>query len=334
MTILAKKSEQLNIQAKLDTFAKMEKVKKEEDKLEDMALAFNTETKKYCIAQYSSSCKKDKGLRPNGRFNKTSKTNIFSEGVVPICKDCIKSLVENKDGTINKENFVDILKILDLPYIDKDFEGIPRNSKDVFSDYIKGKVRSSIYNYDCSSHIGTRINSPTVNTGGEEGVIDADMDNLRFEWGDWYDDRELLFLQQTFLNYKNQSRAEEVDDLTLQEICHKTLEIRNLRKDRQPTDKPQETLLKMLDSAKLTAKSNKDVKDDSITPLGVRIQEMEVRTPCEVFEDRSIFKDHDGILDYFKRFILRPLVNFISGSKEFDKEFNVEEAEAFINSED
>lgn len=326
---------EMNIEAKLSRLSKMDNRKKEDKKLEEMSKVFGTEMNKRCLMQISSECKNNEGFRESGKFHKTSKKDIFKDGVIPICKDCSNKFIIDKGGEISREKFKELLKIYDLPFITDDFNKIPRDSKDIFGDYIRGKNRTSIYNYDCSHHLGTRINAPTLNVE-DKGIVDANMDDLRFVWGDWFEDKDLLWLEQTFINLKKDAKTSDssTDDMQLREICHKQLDIRQLRKNGQSTDKSQETLLKMLDSAKLTAKSNKDNKDEVISPLGVRIQEMEKKTPCEVFEDRKLFKDYDGILEYIKRFILRPLINFITSSKEFDKEFNVEEAEKFLDSED
>ena len=44
---------------------------------------------------------------------------------------------------------------------------------------------------------------------------------------------------------------------------------------------------------------------------------------AEYFKDKSIYEDYDGILDYIKRFVFRPLKNLLTGTREFDKEFNI-----------
>ena len=56
----------------------------------------------------------------------------------------------------------------------------------------------------------------------------------------------------------------------------------------------------------------------------VLLKDIENYKPCEYFEDKSIYEDFDGIGDYFNRFVLRPMRNLLTGSRDFDKEFMIE----------
>ena len=57
------------------------------------------------------------------------------------------------------------------------------------------------------------------------------------------------------------------------------------------------------------------------------IGDIERYTPAEFYQDKSLYKDADGIGSYASRFIFRPLKNLLTGSKEIDKEFNLSDGE-------
>ena len=79
-----------------------------------------------------------------------------------------------------------------------------------------------------------------------------------------------------------------------------------------------------MDSAKLTPKSMSEVNEtESQRVYGLWIADIEKYKPAEYFKDKSIYEDYDGILDYIKRFVFRPLKNLLTGTREFDKEFNI-----------
>ena len=52
-------------------------------------------------------------------------------------------------------------------------------------------------------------------------------------------------------------------------------------------------------------------------------------TPEEYYKDKTLYKDFDGIGDYFKRFVLRPLRNLQLGTTDRDKEFFVSDEEEY-----
>lgn len=311
------------------TLDKLESKRNEVDKISFLA---EKDDHSFCLIGCSPVCKKNKRFRHNKNYYATTKTEMFKDGTVPICKDCIKMYVYDTDGNVNMANFKSVLKLMDLPYIQTEFEKAIKTNKDVFGIYKANVKYNPNFTYDNSSHLAT---SATFIDDGKP--IDIDIEVLRFDWGDHFEDSALYWLEQRFKNWKIKVKFDNDDfssENMVRMICLKELDIRNMRSQGLPVNKEEETLLKMLDGAKLTVKSNSDKKEEKISPLGVRIADIELKTPAEVFEDRKLFEDVDGVFDYFKRFILRPLINYVSGSRDMDKEFNVEEAEKYVNGED
>lgn len=74
----------------------------------------------------------------------------------------------------------------------------------------------------------------------------------------------------------------------------------------------------------------KTTRDSSATEdfsLGVNIEMIERYTPAEYYKDKKLYEDFDGIGDYIRRFLLRPLRNLMHGTTDRDHEFYVRDEE-------
>lgn len=65
-----------------------------------------------------------------------------------------------------------------------------------------------------------------------------------------------------------------------------------------------------------------DMSDENVC-WGRFIQEVEQYTPADLYTNKKLFEDADGIKEYFKRFIVRPFRNFFTGEKVLDDEYSV-----------
>lgn len=61
--------------------------------------------------------------------------------------------------------------------------------------------------------------------------------------------------------------------------------------------------------------------------LGVTLATIAQYTPEEYYKDKTLYRDFDGIGEYFERFVKRPLRNLMMGSNDRDKEYYVHEDE-------
>jgi hypothetical protein len=94
----------------------------------------------------------------------------------------------------------------------------------------------------------------------------------------------------------------------------------------KPVDKLEDTFIKFMNAANVTPKDANAIADlDNSNSLGVWIKDIEKYRPAEYFENKKKYSDFDNLMDYLNRFILRPLKNLLTGSRDFDKEFNVED---------
>lgn len=74
----------------------------------------------------------------------------------------------------------------------------------------------------------------------------------------------------------------------------------------------------------LKPKEEKEVKEE-VSELGVLIRSIEEYAPAEYYADRKRYRDFFGIGKYVERFILRPMRNMMTGTRDEDPEFSVGE---------
>lgn len=148
-------------------------------------------------------------------------------------------------------------------------------------------------------------------------------------WGKGFDEEALEFLEEDYHEWTTHNDCSKLSVQRLvQMICIKEWEIRKARQSNDPTDKLEKALLTLMDNSSLTPKTMSAINEtDSTKIYGLWIKDIEKYRPAEYFEDKELYKDHDGILDYFNRFVLRPLKNLLTGSRDFDKEFSIEDEE-------
>lgn len=73
---------------------------------------------------------------------------------------------------------------------------------------------------------------------------------------------------------------------------------------------------------KMSTDDDGDMNDENVC-WGKFIQAVEEYTPADLYTNKGIFDDVDGIKEYFNRFIVRPFRNFFTGSNDQDPEFSV-----------
>ena len=71
------------------------------------------------------------------------------------------------------------------------------------------------------------------------------------------------------------------------------------------------------------AKTSLANSSKALDAFGVWIKDIEEKSPAEWYKDKKKFKDIDGIDDYLKKYVTRPIKNFITGSRDFNVDKDV-----------
>ncbi|MDK0621614.1 hypothetical protein P5E90_12300 [Clostridium perfringens] len=276
----------------------------------------------YCTMQLSPKCKKASGLLDEKDFYSTANEEFFHNKKLPICKHCLKKFVY-EDKKINLDKFKNILQIYDIPFYEKEWNASLNGSKEVLGSY----MRIVYLNYkDKHWKDGDIIDKKLIYDEEDEKLSDIDLIN---RWGFGFTEEELQWLENDYCQWTTHHDCEKLSIQRLvQMICIKELEIRKARQNGKSTDKLEKSLRELMNDSNLTPKTMSAMNESESTKMYSQwIKDIEQYRPAEYFKDKSLYEDFDGIKEYFERFILRPMKNLLTGTREFDKEFSVEEGE-------
>lgn len=157
-----------------------------------------------------------------------------------------------------------------------------------------------------------------------ENPLDNSKESYDLEqyWGSNLSFEDYQFLEKELADWKKTHRCDtKAEETLLKEICHKTLEIRKKREINNGSSPA--TLVKELQELMKTASvdpsktslANSGRSQDTFSSFIKIIEENE---PADYYKDKELFKDFDNIDFYFKKYVTRPLKNFITQSRDFN----------------
>ncbi|WP_154694973.1 hypothetical protein [Clostridium botulinum] len=262
-------------------------------------------------------------------------------GICPICKKCLQKLACDVNGDIDATALKDVLK----NYLNKPF------FNDIFLKVLRKKPTNPLGDYITRLNLNRGVAKNAEWKDGEteekleiekknikkqkcipEVTIESDFkvtkEMIRF-WGRGkdYTSEDYEFLDNAFTEWTTRYKCDTLaEEKTYKFLCLKELEIMKSREKGENVDKLEETYRKLLSDGGLTPKDANAANDpENMSALGLWIRDIEKYKPAEYFEDKKIYVDFDEFLEYLKRMIYRPLKNLLTGSRDFDKDFNVED---------
>jgi hypothetical protein len=168
-----------------------------------------------------------------------------------------------------------------------------------------------------ADELQSNINDSLDESGKEEEI----PEDYAFEWGEGLELKDYEYLEKEIEVWKKTHKCDnKAEETLLKEICLTKLDLRKARStgdDKRVKDltKSFQDLIKTaaLDPAKANAASSGKMFDS----FGVWIKDIEENRPAEWVEDKKLFEDVDNLDSYFKKYIVRPIKNFITGSRDF-----------------
>lgn len=171
--------------------------------------------------------------------------------------------------------------------------------------------------------VGTIFTEKQIDTT----TIPLPLEVVKF-WGNDLSRGDIEFLENEYANFKNTHSADTYAEIVLlKQVCTTMLDIKKARLAQDPTDKLVKELQELMKNLKIspyTAKAN-DMNSGADT-FGQWIADIEKSEPAEWLKSDSradMFRDVTNTDEYFQKYIVRPLKNFIQGSRDF----NVDESE-------
>lgn len=294
---------------------------------------------------YCRKCMKNK--RPEEFYDCVDNGFIDANGKMSICKDCCNDVFDvmyESSGQIMDKAMLKTCRYLNIFYSETALgmtidhvESVRKNGIEIAKPFGTYKAKLHIisnradFNEKTASTEDLTFREATFNTsidnGGtlEDNVPDAI--ELRMRWGSSLEYDDYVWLEKELAEWKKTHKCDtKAEQTLLEQICLTGLAIRKARDEsRSPGSliKEYQELMKTanVDPAKTSAANSGKSKET----FSEFIKTIEENEPAEYFEDKKLFKDFDNLNFYFEKYILRPLKNFVTQSRDFDVSADSEE---------
>lgn len=252
-------------------------------------------------------------------------------GRFPICKSCVRKMVEqrqSKDDPPNetKESVSRVLHMMDAPYIDSLYDSYKEGAKDpddrysnsIFSPYITAVKSLPQYKDKTWKH-------SEFPEDAEEVTNDIDTrkprKNIKKLFGSGFTDSDYLYLQDQYDDWVNRTQVDSKSQETyIVRICFKLLDIWKAQKEGKDTTAMDKSLNDLMAAANLQPKQNVgNAATDSLS-FGQLIERWETEKP--ISEPAPEFKDVDGIGKYIRVFFAGHLAKALGLKNAYSDEYD------------
>jgi len=298
-----------------------------------------------------------KTMSGNNFYNSVDGGLVDTNGKFSVCKSCVQDIYDIiYSETLSMEKTIHrMCTILNVKFTNEALDAAKAHIQTLLNN---GKNVNAIFSLYLMKLIATK---KSMDKSGENnfqyedvGVIftEKEIDTseipipeevIKF-WGDGLTRDEIEYLETEYANFKNTHKADTYAEIVLlKQVCYTMLDIKNARMNQDETAdlvKELQALMKNLAIAPSTAKNS---QSGGIDTFGLWIQDIEKSEPAQWLKTDprgDMYRDVGNIEDYFQKYIVRPLKNFILGSKDFnveeelfDDEYDDMEIENFIKLE-
>lgn len=270
--------------------------------------------RKQCSMQISEKCVNEHE-KNNGRkldsFYRNINNNLFNAEKVHICKDCMVEYVTTNNGEIDMFRFKRILQIVDAPFFQKEFDSALKSKKATIGGYYKNIALNHMGECWLDGEVDAIDENPSF--------VSKTPHEIRRFWGMGFEDEDYDFLEEEMLGWEKTHKCDTKAEMTLiREICIITLDIRKGRISGKSVKDLRTELQNLMKTASVDpAKANAISDGQTVDRFGVWLKDIELKKPAEWHSDQEKYKDMDGFDSYIQNYIVRPIRNFFSGTKDF-----------------
>lgn len=292
-------------------------------------------TKMMPMQEVSFSCHKC-GLQsdePTG-FYRSNSMIYGKNGYMPICKDCL-ALLYDRYLRMYESAYLAIKRlcmIYDLYYSDSIVDACYKNKATFpIGDYMK-KLNLSSYKgktFENSLREGFFFDMKepsTVPSDQKADPVSAIPESVRSRWGAGFSDEEYKALEEHYRYLKKSNPdCDSNQEIFIMDLCQTKMQQVAAMKNGRTDD-----YIKLTESYRKTfvqagLKTTTETIDGSDDRWGDFSRMVSQYTPEEYYKDKKLYKDFDGLGDYFKRMLLRPLKNLKFGTTDRDEEYFVDD---------
>lgn len=274
-----------------------------------------------------------------------SYSNFYSKGILPICKDCFGRKF-GEYARVFKSNKIAMQRMcmaFDIYFNETAFDKCDTKDDAVVGKYFRNLNlgQHSEKSFDDSLKDGIfEFSGERKKVNGVRVAYVDEYDNVQEEtdvkinpkdieqWGIGFEPSDYIVLNNHYKTLKKaNTNTDDNQEIFIKDLCYaKMLQMKALRKNdidnyNRLTDSYRKTFQQ---SGIKVVKESSSVEDVS---FGVSIDTIERYTPAEFYKNQNLYKDFDGIGDYIRRFLLRPLRNLQFGTTDKDNEFYVKNEE-------
>jgi hypothetical protein len=268
---------------------------------------------------------------------------LDKNGYMSICKECCQEIYENSyaiEHSLEKA-LLRTCKILNVGWI--------ANAVDATRNHIdkgraKGQEDFSVFGiYKSKLSTLANLSGDQALTFEEYPVIESVKNNtpeqeenqtyqeLQSFWGKGKSYEDISYLQNEF---NELGGATAIDDrpkaILLREICFQLLEIEKDRLANKDVEKRVKALGEMMSNSAIRPDQKKVADGNkSSEAFGVWLADIEKYKPAEWYKNQDIYKDVNGIKEYWDTHILRPFLNFWGIQKNMNFPGAVEREDSF-----
>lgn len=272
---------------------------------------------------------------------------IDKNGYFSVCSDCVNEMFDNMiSAGVSIE--VAVLKLCRQLNVKYDETAIESAKKQMETYREAGKTIPpffSIYKIKLVSTLNSRFDKKeigdltyqevtVINVSGKDSVSLDNYDPNEIEeevilfWGSGYEKEDYAWLEAMLDGWKKTHKSDTMSEqVLLREIVLKQFEIEEARNGKKSTTSLLKDLQDLMKTASVDpSKANQAGGGKSNDTFSSFIKMIEENKPAEYYKDKGLFEDFDNIgKKYFEPYVVRPMKNFITGSRDFSLEDSNEE---------
>lgn len=249
-----------------------------------------------------------------------------ANGVQPYCKECSNQLVNEylkKYGNMEAAIFYTCAD-MGVPFIKKMYDSYLNRikeykAKSYWGNYTMGfqANRSKAEKEAWKGFDATDVDFRDIaSIQKSERAIQEELKELRYRWGEDKSIQQLQYLESRWSAYVNNKELDVAQEQLYRNLCLAELDIWESR-DIDKAIKRQSDMMKALGIDKFEVERR---KTDVERMIEYDIWLMENEEPAEYYKDKGMYQDFRGIHAQWVKEIKRPILNLITGSKDYDIE--------------
>lgn len=268
------------------------------------------------------------------RFNKSCSRLYAGIGHLPICKDCLSR--EYKKYTIEYRNdekaMQRICMLFDIYFNSAVFHKCNQSEDVVLGNYMKqlnlGQHKGKTFDATIKEGFFFKGTKGNVELGALDDGDDPVDPHIVDKWGAGLtrSDYDALERHYRYLKTANPN-CDSNQEIFINDLCYtKMQQMRAVRENRTGDyNTMTESYRKTFMQAGL--KTIQDMSTNNEDCWGIWQERIAQYTPEEYYKNKKLYRDFDGIGEYFERFVLRPLRNLMHGYQDRDPEYCVLDAD-------